>query len=267
MPVAAGAGAIAIVALVVYLIFSSVTDKGGVSASEKAERDDSSSLPGTFEPSQGRGHFSYAFSRDRTPTPFCEGVEHSETADASTTATSESGTPASSPTPRATSTPDNASPLPTHAGATAAVPTDCYDSNPPSSGEHLNVQANVEVGDGIILPRIPPDPNVYPPDVIVPREAIPHILEHAGVFVGYNCAEGDQACADVVKELTDLVNDRIDNHDDRVVMSNDPDLPVGTIGMSAWTRVLNMTVQDFDKDEAKDFIAAHSCRFDPEGFC
>jgi hypothetical protein len=272
MPLAIVAGVIAIVALIGYLIFQSVSDDGqGLSAAEKAEQDSSTSLPGQFVPSQGRGHFTYAFSQDQEPTPFCDGVPHSGSDGSSATpddggdATPEAG--GGEPTAAATPTPSDSSPLPTHEGATAAVPTDCYNSNPPSSGEHLNVQANVEVQDGIILPRIPPDPNVYPDDVFIPREAIPHILEHAGVFVGYNCEDGDQACQDIVEELTDLVNDRIDNHDDRVVMANDPDLPENSIGLSSWTRVLNMPVSEWDKGEVEDFIGTHSCRFDPEGFC
>lgn len=272
MPIAIVGGVLAVVALIGYLIFQSVSDSGeGLSASEKAEQDSSTSLPGVFVPSQGRGHFTYAFSRDQEPKPFCDGVPHSDSDGGSTT--SGEGTPASgggesgtasaaTPTPGSTS-----APLPTHEGATAEVPTECYNSNPPSSGEHLNVQANVEVQEGIILPRIPPDPNVYPEDVFVPREAIPHILEHAGVYVGYNCEDGDQACQDVVDELTDLVNDRIDNHDDRVVMANDPDLLENSIGLSGWTRVLNMPVSEWDKDVVEDFIGTHSCRFDPEGFC
>jgi hypothetical protein len=50
-------------------------------------------------------------------------------------------------------------------------------------------------------------------------------------------------------------------------MANDPDLPVGTIGLSSWTRVLNMKASDYDEDAVEDFIGTHSCRFDPEGFC
>jgi hypothetical protein len=268
MPVGIAVGAIAVIGLFVYLIFQSATDSGGgLNASQKAEQDSSASLPGTFVPSQGRGHFDFAYSQERPPTPFCAGVESSDRAKEVSQGATGTGTATGATTPQSTPTPDNSTPLPTHEGATAAVPTDCYNSNPPSSGEHLNVQGNVEIADGIILPRIPPDPNVYPPDVFIPREAIPHILEHAGVFVGYNCADGDQQCQDVVAKLTDLVNDRIDNHDDRVVMANDPDLPVGTIGLSAWTRVLNMKASDYDENAVEDFIGTHACRFDPEGFC
>ena len=262
MPVAIAGGTLAVVALIVYLIFQSVSDDGeSLSAAEKAEQNDSTSLPGAFVPSQGRGHFDYVFSPEREPRPFCEGVEHAEGVDGGTAAGGGETTPEATAEPEDTPAGDETP------NTTPDVPDDCYNSNPPSSGEHLNVQANVEVQEGIILPRIPPDPNVYPPDVFVPREAIPHILEHSGVFVGYNCEEGDQACLDVVSQLEDLVNDRIDNHDDRVVMANDPDLPVGTIGLSSWTRVLNMSVEDYDEDVVEDFIGTHSCRFDPEGFC
>lgn len=269
MPVAIGAAVIAIVALVAYLIFQASGDGGeNLSASDKAEQDASSSLPGVFYPSQGRGHFNQGYPRDGGPLPFCPGVESS---DQGTPVGGESGSATAQPTqtvrptstPRAGETPD-AEQTP---NTTPTVPADCYSSNPPSSGQHIEVLGNIEISDGIILPRIPPDPNVYPEDVIIPREAIPHILEHSGVFLGYNCEEGDQACADVVQQLTDLVNDRIDNFDDRVVMGNDPDLPEGTIGVVSWTRALNMTVDEFDIDAVEKFISTHSCRFDPEGFC
>jgi hypothetical protein len=129
------------------------------------------------------------------------------------------------------------------------------------------VLSNVDLGNGVILPRIPPDRAVYDPDIDMPRDAIPHILEHAGVFVGWHCAQDDTACDDTVAQLTDLVNDRLDNHDDRVVMARNTDLPVGTIGISSWTRVMNFPHEEYNEDEVRDFIGTHSCRFDPEGFC
>jgi hypothetical protein len=128
------------------------------------------------------------------------------------------------------------------------------------------VQRQVDLGNGAVI-NIPGDAEVYPPDVIFPREAIAHFLEHAGVFIGYHCADGDQACQDVVSELEGLVNDRIDNHNDRVQLANDPDLPLGEIGVAAWTRVMNFPYQDYDEDEVEDFIGTHSCRFDPENIC
>jgi ferredoxin len=42
------------------------------------------------------------------------------------------------------------------------------------------------------------NPGVYPADIEIPRDSIAHILEHAGIFIGYNCKSGDSACDDVV---------------------------------------------------------------------
>jgi hypothetical protein len=200
---------------------------------EIAENDMNPDLPGTFVPSQGRQHFNYTYDPDRTPRPFCDGV-----------ATAESdGTP-----------------------SVETEATNCYASNPPSSGQHLPSQRNADLGNGASI-NIPPDPDVYPSDVEIPREAIPHILEHAGVFVGYHCDDGDAACEGVVEQVERIVNDRIDSHNDRVVMARDSDLPLGSIGMSSWTRVDTFAYGGFTEDRVEQFIATHSCRFDPEGFC
>jgi hypothetical protein len=262
-------GVVAIVALIAYLIIQSATgSEGGLSAAEKAELDDSADLPGVFFPTQGRQHFGYTYSPDRDPRPFCEGVEVSDSAATATPAAAGSATPSPSPTsvsPTATVPPHtqtgNTSPA-------AGVPTDCYASNPPSSGQHLAAFTSIDLGNGISI-KMPPDPDTYPPDVIVPREGIPHILEHGMVFVGYNCPEGSEAeaCQAVVDELEDLVDDRIDNHSDRVVFTRDPDLPEGELGFSAWTRSMRMKYTEYDEDAARDFMGTHSCRYDPENLC
>jgi hypothetical protein len=103
--------------------------------------------------------------------------------------------------------------------------------------------------------------------VKIPREAIPHILEHAGVYIGYNCADGDTACEEIIRQLEGIVNDRLDAHDDRVVMARDTDLPPDAIGMSSWTRVDVFQYRKMTEERIVDFIDTHSCRFDPEGFC
>lgn len=277
VPIGVGVGVFAVVLLIVYLV---VQSRGGtttdLSKPEREEQNASADIAGTYVPSQGRGHFSYSYTPDRTPVPFCDGVAWSGNpngaasvsgAAASATAPAATGTPAAAVTGEATTagaaTGTAASGTP---AASPTVPTNCYNSNPPSSGRHLNVQRNIDLGNGAII-NIPPDPDVYPPDVQIPREAIAHILEHAGVFVGYNCEEGNTACADVVADVEDLVNDRIDNHDDRVVMANDSDLVPNSIGAAAWTRVLDMSVADYDRDTLKKFIADNSCRIDWEGFC
>lgn len=215
------------------------TDEAPSDESWAAEQDDDPSLPGVFAASQGRGHFSEGWF-GHAMTPFCEGVASS-----------------------GLNVAVEATPNPLHA---ADDPDRCYQSNPPSSGRHLGVQRNVDIGGGIVI-NIPPDPDVYPHDVEIPRDAIPHILEHAGVFVGYHCAEGDVGCEAFVAEIEDLVNQRIDGFDDRVVMARDTDLPVGEIGLAAWTRVLNVRWDEAELDDIEEFISVHSCRFDPEGFC
>jgi hypothetical protein len=138
---------------------------------------------------------------------------------------------------------------------------DCYASNPPTSGLHLPVQARVLLEDGHRI-NIPPDPAVY--DFAIPREAIPHIEEHAGVYVGYNCVNSD--CNTTVERLKNLVTQEI-SLGARVVMSPDTDLADDTIGLAAWTRVDDLAASDYSDDRVRSFIKAHSCRFDPELFC
>jgi hypothetical protein len=272
-PILAAVGVLVVIGLLVYLI---VARGGGASTSEaaKAAADQSSDIPGTFVPDQGRQHLSYTYSiaSQRTPIPFCPGVKWSGAPNGQPSAAADSGTPASGTPAAATSTPV---PAQTPAGATPdngtpnttpTVPTDCRNSNPPSSGQHYNVQNNVDIGNGNQI-NIPADISVYPPDVEIPRDSIPHILEHAGVFVGWNCAKGDQACLDVEKQIEKVVNDRIDVNKNRVVMAHDNDLVPGTIGMASWTRVLDFDYKDYKKSTVTDFIGKNSCRVDWEGFC
>ena len=199
---------------------------------------DDPALPGTFVAEQGRRHYNFTHDPDSPPRiPFCDGVATAE----------ESG----APSVVVESNPDE--------------PTACYASNPPSSGWHLGSARNQDIGNGISI-AIPPQPDTYPPDVEIPREAIPHILEHAGVFVGWNCADGDAACEDVAAQLERIADDRIDNGK-RVVFAHDNDLPEGTIGMSSWTRVDAFPNAEFTQDRVVEFVDTYSCRFDPEGFC
>jgi hypothetical protein len=264
VPIGIAGGTAAIIVLIVYLVWQSTTGSGssGQSDWEKAEADADPSLPGVYVPSQGRGHLTGGYTIGRPQQPFCPGVPHSDIADTRNGATP---VPTSTPTP-VTNTATVAANGTVEPTSTPPPPTDCHLSNPPTSGRHLGVQRPAEVMPGVKA-NIPPDPDVYPDDVQFPRDSIAHILEHAGVFVGWNCADGDQACLDVVQQLKDLVNDRIDNHDDRVVMARDDELPVGEIGLAAWTRVMNLKYQDYDESAVTRFISTHSCRFDPEGFC
>jgi hypothetical protein len=141
------------------------------------------------------------------------------------------------------------------------VSTTCYSSNPPTSGMHLPVQGTVLLEGGHRL-KIPPDFGIY--DFAVPREAIPHIEEHAGVYLGYRC-ESD-GCRTTVERVKDLVDQEI-SLGARVVMSPDPDLDPDTIALASWTRVDSFDAADYSDERVRGFIKAHSCRFDPEQFC
>ncbi len=185
-----------------------------VSAADRAERNDSESLPGRFVPPQGRQHTdTYPL---RQHIPFC----------------SEGG-----------------------------VSNECYGSTPPTSGLHLPVQGNVRLADGNRV-KVPPDPGVY--DFQIPREAIPHIEEHAGVYVGYHCTS--DACNTTIGRLKDLVTQEI-SLGARVVLSPDDDLDSNTIGVVAWTRLDAFDATAYTDERVRTFIKAHSCRFDPERFC
>ncbi|MBF6599653.1 MAG: DUF3105 domain-containing protein [Dehalococcoidia bacterium] len=290
-PILAALGAVAVVGMLVFLI-SQRGNGATMSEAAKAAANQSSSIPGTFVPDQGQSHLSAPFSLAslQPPIPFCPGVPYNTKYDpvaarqklaangaspaAGTATASATSTPTQTPTATPTRTPaptgTTAAGSPTRgtptANVTPTVSTECYLSNPPSSGPMLGDQQQVDIGNNAQI-ELPPGYSVYPPDVEIPRDSISHLLEHAGVFVGWNCAQGDQACADVVKQLEKVVNNRIDVKRNRVVMAHDNDLIAGTIGMSAWTRVLNFNYKDYKKQTVTDFIGTNSCRVDWEGSC
>lgn len=183
-----------------------------------AEEDDSTALPGTWVPTQGRRHTEgYGVGPRVEFCPVEDGVR--------------------------------------------GVDDECYASNPPTSGLHLPVQRDVLLADGNIV-NVPPDPGIYAFEI--PREAIPHLQEHAGVYVGYNCSS--DVCRDAVENLESLVNQLLEV-ETRVIMSPAPDLPLNTIGLASWTRVDSIPAVEYTEQRAREFIETHSCRFDPEGFC
>ena len=141
-----------------------------------------------------------------------------------------------------------------------AISNTCYASNPPTSGLHLPVQQHVVLSDGNEI-AIPPAPDIY--DFAIPREAIPHLEEHAGVYVGYNCEDG---CGGALERAKSVVSQEL-SLGERVVMSPDPDLDRGVIAAVSWTRIDSFAVADYNDGRLRAFIKAHSCRFDPEGLC
>lgn len=137
----------------------------------------------------------------------------------------------------------------------------CYASKPPSSGLHLPVQQNLRL-DGGARVDLPPNPGVY--NIEFPREMIPHLQEHAGVFVGYNCVS--DACREAVEEATLVVQQQL-SLGARVVFAPFGDLDEDTFGLASWTRVDTFAASEYADERVRAFIQAHSCRFDPEGFC
>lgn len=137
----------------------------------------------------------------------------------------------------------------------------CYASKPPSSGLHLPVQQNARL-DGGVRADLPPNPGVY--NFEFPRETIPHLQEHAGVFVGYNCVS--DGCRQAAEDATVIVQRQL-SLGARVVLAPFSDLDEDTFGLASWTRVDTFSAGDYDDDRVRRFIEAHSCRFDPEGFC
>lgn len=138
---------------------------------------------------------------------------------------------------------------------------ECYASNPPTSGLHVPVERAARLSAGVVT-QLPPDPGIY--DFDLPREAVPHLQEHAGVFVGYNC-ESD-ACRAAVRDLEAVVLQEL-SLGARVVMAPFSDLAPDTIAAASWTRYDVVVAAGWDPERFRTFIKAHSCRFDPEGFC
>ena len=252
-------GGVAFVGLLIYLILQASSGPGETSAVPAAALDDSTEIAGNYAPFLGVKHLDEQLDVSYTPiVPYCDGVERSGIREPGTPTGTE---PAATPTVQATATSEG-----TQQAGTATPDASCYNSNPPSSGRHFGVQRNKEIAPGTFT-NVPPDPNVYPPDIDAPREVVAHVAEHAGIFVGYNCPDGEQACLDVVSELEGIVNNRIDNYDDRVTMMYFSDLPEGQIGLASITRWDRFDYSEFDEDRVEEFISDNACRYDTEGFC
>jgi hypothetical protein len=141
-----------------------------------------------------------------------------------------------------------------------AVEEACYASNPPTSGRHLPVTRDLLIAGQRI--NIPPEPGIY--EVEIPREAIPHLQEHAGVFLGYNCRSA--VCNEAVVQARAIADQEL-RRGARLVMAPDSDLPADTLALASWTRVDAFDAEEYSEERVRGFINAHSCRFDPEGFC
>ena len=90
-------------------------------------------------------------------------------------------------------------------------------------------------------------------------ESLIHNMEHTGIVVWYNTTDQD-----VLDELQDFARD---NDNRFLVVSRYTEMEEDTVAITGWSRRLTMSVDDFDRDQLKDFLDEHECRFDPEDFC
>jgi hypothetical protein len=130
----------------------------------------------------------------------------------------------------------------------ATDPHGAYFSNPPTSGWHLPT-----------LNR----PGVYTQPL--PPEGVAHFLEHAGVWVLYSCPAG---CDDVVQNLQRVVTAEVaGGRPVALAPYAAREQPKQRINLVAWEYLLGL--DDVDEAAITRFIAAHACRYNPEGgpFC
>ncbi len=92
-------------------------------------------------------------------------------------------------------------------------------------------------------------------------ENLVHNMEHSGVVVWYNFTD---------TQLRDKLEAVVKNRADAgklVVMVPYPDIPQGTIALTAWARRWGPSpTSQYNEDQVKDFINKFSRRFNPEGF-
>ena len=119
----------------------------------------------------------------------------------------------------------------------------CYNSNPPTSGPHASNPMPFKVLDNP-----------------APKENLVHDMEHGGVIVWYNTSNQD-----VIKQLSDIVNENLDRRR-LVVMSQYTEMEPDTIALTGWTRLDKFAAGEFTKKRVQDFISENSKRFNPEGF-
>ena len=102
----------------------------------------------------------------------------------------------------------------------------------------------------------------------VPVESAVHNLEHGGVVIWYNCQGGPQpldeaACDQLVRQLTDVVDPRLDDGM-YIVLTPYSDMD-NRIALTAWQYL--DAFDEFDAERIEAFIASFECKFDPEGAC
>lgn len=115
-------------------------------------------------------------------------------------------------------------------GADINAGPELYNSNPPTSGPHVDQV---------------PAWGVHTRPIPLPLQV--HALEDGGVLVQYNCPDD---CPELVEQLKTIVN-RYDKH---VILAPYPNME-SRIALTAWTRI--DTMQEFDAERIQRFIDAY----------
>jgi len=92
-------------------------------------------------------------------------------------------------------------------------------------------------------------------------ETLNHNMEHSGVVVWYNTSHRE-----FLDELEGDVERRLRNRDLMVMTPYDRMEPE-TIAITSWARIDKFPVSEYTEDRFNDFVDAHACRYDSEGFC
>jgi len=124
-----------------------------------------------------------------------------------------------------------------------------YNSRPPTSGPHWNIEGEAPVAWGIYETQIADEAQI-------------HNLEHGGVIISYSCPGGAQGCPELVTQLKDFYNRYTTNPANRIPM-----FPSSTklivqpydglpnrIALTAWNRIDQF--DNFDEDRIVKFIEA-----------
>ncbi len=127
---------------------------------------------------------------------------------------------------------------------------DFYNSTPPTSGPHAPQPAPWGVH-----------------DQPVPKEDLPHNMEHGGVVIAYDCAAGDAqlddaGCQQLRDQLAAITESAV--ADGKLVLMVPYTGLEQRIALTAW---LTLDAFDqFDGERVRAFIASFDRRFNPEGF-
>lgn len=107
-----------------------------------------------------------------------------------------------------------------------------YNSNPPTSGPHIEMHAERKISTEPVRPEIQV-----------------HELEHGGVFINYNCKLYDGDCDALIDELTDIVAPY-----DQVFVAPYEDMET-PIALTAWERIDRLDL--VDRKRVVAFIEAY----------